>query len=238
MAEFDANVPARVRHAHGTHARDPLGRRLRLCAVVAAAVCAVATASFDITPDTSHAETQRSDEPTRTHVVDVTMMGLLQANSEAEREALRRSRLHDVWYGWQVLTVDAAAVGILVLGAPIVTTQPPSLTAGPAPLPVDVMVASLGVYALGPIIHIAHGKIWQACGSIGLRMALPLAGFAVGSAIGGGSRSPSGAADGDFRIVVGSVGAMVTDAGALTWQRWYGAAPGSRTALFSANGSF
>jgi hypothetical protein len=130
--------------------------------------------SFDTGPEPSPTETPSSGEPSRAHA-DVTMTELFQANSDAEREALRRSRRHESWYGWEVLTVDAVAVGILVIGAAIVTTQPPSLTASPAPLPVDFMAASLGVYALGPpIVHLSRGNFWQACASIGLRVALPV----------------------------------------------------------------
>jgi hypothetical protein len=56
--------------------------------------------------------------------------------------------------------------------------------------------------------------------------------------MGGGSTGASGSADGDFGIVVGSVGAMAADAGALAWQRWYSLEPGAHAALFSAHGSF
>ncbi len=133
--------------------------------------------------------------------------------------------------------MDAAAVGILLLGATIVATKPPSLTAGPAPPPVAFMATSLGVYAVGsPIIHVAHGNFLQACGSIGLRAALPLAGFALGAAADGASKHASGAADSVFGVVLGSAGAMAADAGVLAWRRWYGA--DTRTALFRFQGSF
>jgi hypothetical protein len=125
------------------------------------------------------------------------------SNAESEallREALLQSRAHESWYGWQTITVDAAAVGILLLGAALVTLrpEPPTSGAGPGPLPVAVAAASVGLYAVGPpAIHFAHGGLWRGFASIGLRVVMPLAGFAfgyfAGGAPGGGRAFENGA---------------------------------------------
>jgi hypothetical protein len=41
---------------------------------------------------------------------------VLSARTPADWEAWRQSRSHEVWYGWQTLTVDASAVGVFLLG--------------------------------------------------------------------------------------------------------------------------
>lgn len=56
------------------------------------------------------------------------------------------------WYGWKNLIVDGAGI----------VTMP--------------ILLGFGVYALGsPIVHIAEGEGWRAAGSLGLRLAVPLA---------------------------------------------------------------
>jgi hypothetical protein len=165
----------------------------------------------------------------------------LRASSGAEREALRRSMLHEDWYGWQTLTIDGAAIGIFLLGASIVTTHPPSIVATSAPLPLAPAVAAVGIYALGPsAIHFAHRQAWKGVGSIALRAIMPLAGFAVG--YWGSGLMPSMASgattSGAVGGVVGGAGAMAADAALLGWDRWYGPAAPSRSAFFSVDEAF
>jgi hypothetical protein len=182
----------------------------------------------------------RSESPTEPGVsADFDAMWL--ASSKAEREALLRSQFHESWYGWQTLGVDAAAVGMFLLDAAIVTSRPPlPPNAAPAPRPVAFAVVSTGVYALGPsAVHFAHGNLWGGFGSIGLRVVMPLAGFAFGYLASGALRPGTGSALGDGTVggFVGGAGAMAADAAALAWDRWHSGPPEPR-ALLSGRASF
>jgi hypothetical protein len=158
------------------------------------------------------------------------------------REALLRSRFHESWYGWQTLAVDAAAVAILLTGAATFAgaASGPSvrLSGSPPSLPIALITTSSGVYAVGPsVVHLAHGHIWRAVASIGLRLVIPLAGFAVGS-ISSSAVNPraNALANGAVGGLVGGAAASATDAAALGWDRWYGGAGGP--VLLSARASF
>src|SRR5262249_8781630 len=70
----------------------------------------------------------------------------------------------DRWYGWQILAADA---GVFALAG--VTNRPE---------------VALGWGATGALVHGAHGNPGRALGSVLLRVALPIAGFAIGAAIG------------------------------------------------------
>ena len=159
----------------------------------------------------------------------------LHASSKAEAEALVQSRWHETWYGWQTLTVDATAIGVLLIGAALGPTRPTEL--GQSTLPLTTP-ASAGMYALGPAgVHLAHGNVWKGFASIGLRVVMPLAGFAFGYVASGVlRRERTGTVeDGGFGALVGGAGAMAADAVALGWDRWYGA---QAPALLSMRASF
>jgi tetratricopeptide (TPR) repeat protein len=120
---------------------------------------------------------------------------------------------HDVWYGWQTLVVDGAAVLLGVAGAVLAVSSSSGESAG-------VPVASLGVitYFLGgPSVHVAHNNLGRGLGSLGLRIGVPIVGGAIGCAA--NDRS------GEFRCLagfvigaaLGAVPAVIIDAGVLAW---------------------
>jgi hypothetical protein len=165
---------------------------------------------------------------------------MLRACSNAEREALLRSRAHETWYGWQTLSVDAVAIGTLLLGAAIVTTRPPSPTPIQGTRPVAFAAVSMGLFVAGPpVVHLAHGKLVRGLASVGLRLVLPLAGFAIGYLASGPLRSGAGSTltDGAVGGVLGGAGAMAADAAVLGWDRWYGG-QWMPSALLAAGASF
>jgi hypothetical protein len=133
-----------------------------------------------------------------------------EASTDAEVEALRRSRVHEFWYGWQTLTIDAAAVGVLILGATSDRTALPFAE------------AAAGAYAIGPpIVHFAHGNVGKGLGSLALRLLGPLVGYELASWL-SGPRDQVG-----LGIVAGPATAVAADAGLLAWDRW--SSPGSAT---------
>lgn len=73
------------------------------------------------------------------------------------------------WYGWQILAIDAALMAALVASLDERTDSVASLSL-------------LGLIASGPIVHAANGKSDRILSSLGLRLGLPLAGLALGSA--------------------------------------------------------
>jgi hypothetical protein len=161
------------------------------------------------------------------------------ASTDAEKEALRRSMVHENWYGWQMLVVDGAAVGLFLLGAAVVTTHAPSPDVTSARWPIVPAAAAIGIYALAPsAIHLTHGNGWKGLGSIALRTTMPLAGFAIGYLGSGLFPTSAARANGSLAAVVGGAGAMAADAALLGWDRWYGPASASHRAFFSVDQSF
>jgi hypothetical protein len=166
---------------------------------------------------------------------------LMRTSSDADREALRLSRIHKTWYGWETLGCDAAAIAILLLGAAVDTTGPPTLDDAPNPRPRAFAAVASIIYLGGPpTVHFANGNLWQGFASAGLRIAMPLVGFILGSRAGSAlqAQGTRASADGAFGVVAGGVTAMVIDASGLGWQRWYGSEPAARMPLLAARGSF
>ena len=165
----------------------------------------------------------------------------MRTSSDADREALRLSRIHETWYGWETLGCDAAAIAVLLLGAAVDTTWPPTLDEAPNPRPLAFAAVASGIYLAGPTtVHFVNGDLWQGFASAGLRIAMPLVGFILGSRAGLAlqAQGTGAAADGAFGAVAGGVTAMVIDASALGWHRWYGSEPAARVPLLAAGGSF
>jgi hypothetical protein len=163
------------------------------------------------------------------------------AFSRPDDEALRLSRIHERWYGWQTLACDAAAVAVLLVGAAADTKRPRTLDDAPDPRPIAFAAVASGIYLAGPTaIHIAHGDVFHVLASAGLRVALPLAGFALGSLAAWASHVPGDGASADRAggAILGGVGAMIVDASALGHERWSGAEPVARAPLLGARGSF
>jgi hypothetical protein len=150
-----------------------------------------------------------AEEPAPAPAADVAAS--MRVQSSADEEALRRSQLHERWYGWQTLSVDALAVGGLLFAGALGGREVPLVT------------ASAGIYALGPpVVHLAHGHPWKGLASLGLRVGAPALGYALGRAAGGDA---SGAAfAGAF---LGGMGATATDAAFLAWDRWQGVSMGA-----------
>jgi hypothetical protein len=81
-----------------------------------------------------------------------------------------------VWYGWQTLAVDGAALGTMGVAFAV---KDQNAAAGLAYM-------SLGTYALGPpAVNIAHGNGFGALRSLGVRVLAPPAGALVVGAFGG-----------------------------------------------------
>jgi hypothetical protein len=79
------------------------------------------------------------------------------------------------WYGWQTLLGDGAAALLLLYGSGGRSGE-------------SLAVASVLTYGLAaPTVHLAHARPGAALGSLGARAGLPVAGFAVGVVLGGGS---------------------------------------------------
>lgn len=91
------------------------------------------------------------------------------------------NRARPTWYGWQTLLADGASIAVT-----------------PA-----VPLVGLGGYVLGgPIVHLAHGRVGAALGSLGLRVGAPIAGGTAAYLIQGKCR-------GDFCGVAPLLGAGV-----------------------------
>jgi len=133
-----------------------------------------------------------------------------------------RAELERRWYGWQTLLADTSCGGLVLLSI-AVTPQ------GQGVFSTDLgrvsMFGAAGVYALGaPVVHWAHGNTGTGFASLGLRLALPLAGGALGRA------SATCKQDGMFGglmcgvgetavgALVGMLAAVVIDGVALAWE--------------------
>jgi hypothetical protein len=149
----------------------------------------------------------------------------IRATTPAADEALRRSRRHEVWAGWETATVDASAVAVLLVGAEYHDVK-------------AALVLSSFVYALGaPVVHFARGEVSEGLASLALRFVLPAVGFGVGAALG---RSPMAWSSGRLTVdesvglAAGAAGASAVDAEVLGWHRWIGAPMGTRAVAFGS----
>jgi hypothetical protein len=116
------------------------------------------------------------------------------------------------WYGYQLLLADALSVGLIYAGAGSDTGA--------------LATAGVGGMFLGaPIVHAVQGEPGRAFGSLGLRLAMPLAGAAI--AMWAYDRSNrdrescdcmGGALAGMGGMVLGLGAAMLTDALFLGWR--------------------
>ena len=95
--------------------------------------------------------------------VTLTATAALVAISVGPPAALADNR-DGAWYGWQTMTVDAAAVGTIALGVKV----------GSTPL----ALSGVGGLVLGaPVLHAMHGNWGNAGLSLSSRVLLPLAGL-------------------------------------------------------------
>jgi len=99
---------------------------------------------------------------------------------------------------------------------------PASAAAGVNALPV-VAGLEIGIYVLGgPIMHARRGRWTTALIDVGVRVLAPVAGFALGYVIGGGSSSgiliiSGGALLGALLGLVGTLTAIIVDVAQLAW---------------------
>jgi hypothetical protein len=120
------------------------------------------------------------------------------------------------WYGTETLLVDAAALGLLIVGASVGgATRDTKVSEAFA-------LAGLGTYVLGgPIVHLAHDRPYAALGSLGLRVGAPVVAGFVGMAIEQSSCSPGtwfcGLAGLLLGGTVGVIGAVAIDSAAIAW---------------------
>ena len=121
------------------------------------------------------------------------------------------------WYGGQTLGVDGVALALFALGAANGGSNPSTAT--------SLMVTSGITYVLGgPVIHIAHGRYGTAAASLGVRLAAPVVGGAVGGVAGavlfGAASNSTGALIGGatgaiFGLGTGVIVASVLDSAVL-----------------------
>ena len=114
------------------------------------------------------------------------------------------------WYGSQTLATDAAAFALLVPAA-VAGAQNNDMAAE------SLVYTALGSYVMGaPIVHAAHGNWGRALGSLGLRIAAPIAGAFLGAAIEDCSGGDfCGAAGGVVGLAVGAGTAIALDAAVI-----------------------
>ena len=145
--------------------------------------------------------------------------------STAEFEAWRSSQIHEVWYGWQTLAVDAVAVGSLLIGT--------TFHEGSAPL----ATTAVAIYATGPVvIHLAHGSVGSGLGSLALRIGLPFVGYLAGAYL---QRSNMGGSEsGTLGFVAAAGAAAALDAAFLGWDRWRGSDGPALASMVALSGSY
>ncbi len=76
------------------------------------------------------------------------------------------------WYGGQIFIVDAAAAASLGLGVALEKSNSDDSALA--------LAGVLGYWLGGPVVHIAHGHVFRALGSAGIRFFAPGVGGAVG----------------------------------------------------------
>jgi len=106
------------------------------------------------------------------------------------------------WYGWQVLAADAAGI----IGTIGCTTAADS-----AVCVVPFMIAA-------PTVHLSHGRPLQALASLGLRVALPIAGAIIGAQAANCTEGEwlCGVGEAALGVLIGTVTASMVDAFSLS----------------------
>lgn len=137
----------------------------------------------------------------------------LSVDGDPKEEQDVASRQREVWYGWQTLLVDGAALGFTI-GVAAVGSE--TTWAGPVAL-----VGGTTLYALGgPTVHFAHGNIGKGFLSFGLRVGLPALGMLSGILLEQPSCSGSwgcGLIGGVVGLGIGGITAIVIDASVVAY---------------------
>ena len=112
------------------------------------------------------------------------------------------TRTVDVRYGWQTLAFDGAALAMGLLE----TTSSSLRFLGPA---------AVGTYlAAAPVVHLHHGHLDRAAGSLGLRVGMPLLGAFIGAGMAGANSGPNTIESGVSSMAGAAIGMTVGIAGA------------------------
>jgi len=120
------------------------------------------------------------------------------------------------WYGWQTLIADAASVALYVGGREAKTES--------------IYDVGIGTYLLAtPVIHIVHGNVGPAFGSLGMRLIIPPVaggfGFVLGLIIAGNRNADfgdvvGGGVVGFYAGLLTGIGAAIAiDAAFLAWEK-------------------
>lgn len=120
------------------------------------------------------------------------------------------------WYGWQTLALDGASVSIVLLGGLALATDEYQLEEVGA----TWILGSAVPYLFGsPVLHAVRGHSGKAWASFGLRLGMPLAGYAAGAFPECHSGDFCKVGYGAVGGAIGIAGAMVIDAAWLAWER-------------------
>jgi hypothetical protein len=109
------------------------------------------------------------------------------------------------WYGWQTLAVDGTSLALIFAGAG-------------ARADVVAGIGGFGAVLGAPVVHFVHDRVGAGFGSLGLRVALPLAGAAIGASAAncdGHHEMFCGIGEAGVGFIVGAAAAIVIDAAVL-----------------------
>jgi hypothetical protein len=136
-------------------------------------------------------------------VVPIVVVLLVLHNAvRAEPEAESEAEVERDWYGWHIMLADAGVVAVSLASG---------RNAGPG-------VATIGLLASGPVVHLAHHHGARAAGSLWLRVGLPAAGLILGAQMGACSAkcdAPGGGVILGFGL--GALTALILDDAVLAW---------------------
>ena len=114
-------------------------------------------------------------------------------------ERVEPVRFETQWYGWQPLVADTAALGLATQGG------------------VNLILPAVGSYVVAaPVIHLVHGRVGAALGSLAVRIAMPVMfGQWLDRDCRGQEQCGPEAVGG---LVLGMAVAVMIDATALSWE--------------------
>ena len=137
-----------------------------------------------------------------TTIIAAILIAVLATGSPARADEVEiPTELEEEWYGWQVLAADAT--GILATAGCVLAVQEDA--------------CFLPYLAAAPMVHLSRRRATQALASLGLRVALPLAGALIGlSAASCGEQTACGVGEIAGGVFIGVLTASLIDAFALS----------------------
>ena len=133
-------------------------------------------------------------------------------DNEAWQDPTKAKAAKKRWYGGPILVTDGIAYGSIALGFGVWETAPVAI-------PIGVLTYALG----GPIVHMAHGNWGRSAISMGVRVASPIVGLAIGAnaqnsnyddSSGGGDRAEALLGG----VFVGMLAATLVDAALIAYE--------------------